>query len=75
MQYRRFMIGIAAPLLAASALWAAGGSAAATSTPARPAAASVAPAVALAGAPDLGPNVSRSATTPRWPAWAPSPAT
>jgi len=62
MQYRRFMIAIAAPLLAASALWAAGGSAvAATTAPARPAAAraaaAIAPAAAPAGAPDLGPNV------------------
>jgi hypothetical protein len=60
MQYRRFMIGIAAPLIAVSAVWAAGGSAvAATTATARPAAAPAAipPAVAPAGAPDLGPNV------------------
>jgi hypothetical protein len=62
MHYRRFMIGLAAPLLAVSALWAAGGSAvAATSAVAQPAAAHAAaaikPAVTPAGAPALGPNV------------------
>jgi hypothetical protein len=59
MQYRRFMIGLAAPLLAVSAVWAAGGSAvAATSTAAHAAApAAIAPAVTPAGAPKLGPNV------------------
>jgi hypothetical protein len=59
MQYRRFMIGIAAPLIAVSAAWAAGGSAvAATTAAARPAvSAAIAPAVTPAGAPNLGPNV------------------
>jgi hypothetical protein len=59
MQYRRFMIGIAAQLIAVSAAWAAGGSAvAATTAAARPAvSAAIAPAVTPAGAPNLGPNV------------------
>jgi hypothetical protein len=59
MQYRRFMIGIAAPLLAVSAIWAASGSAAAATTAAAQAAAPavIAPAVTPAGAPKLGPNV------------------
>jgi hypothetical protein len=61
MQYRRFMIGIAAPLIAVSAVWAAGGSAvAATTAAARPAAApaaAVKPAVTPSGAPALGKNV------------------
>jgi hypothetical protein len=59
MQYRRFMIGIAAPLMAVSAIWAAGGSAAAATTAAAHAAApaAITPAVAPAGAPQLGPNV------------------
>jgi hypothetical protein len=55
MQYRRFMIAIAAPLLAVSAAWAAGGSAAAAT--AAPAPAAIAPAVTPAGAPNLGPDV------------------
>jgi hypothetical protein len=65
MQYRRFMIGIAAPLMAVSAVWAAGGgAAAATTAAARPAAvhaaapaAAIKPAVTPSGAPGLGPNV------------------
>ncbi|HMG63466.1 MAG TPA: glycosyl hydrolase family 28-related protein, partial [Streptosporangiaceae bacterium] len=65
MQYRRFMIGIAAPLMAVSAVWAAGGGAAAAATAAaRPAAvhaaapaAAVKPAVTPSGGPALGPNV------------------
>ncbi|MDQ2876747.1 MAG: glycoside hydrolase family 55 protein [Actinomycetota bacterium] len=53
------MIGIAAPLIAVSAVWAAGGSAVAATTAAvRPAApAAIKPAVTPAGAPNLGPNV------------------
>jgi hypothetical protein len=62
MHYRRFMIAIAAPLLAVSALWAAGGSAVAATSAARHpaaahAAAAIRPAVTPAGAPSLGPNV------------------
>jgi hypothetical protein len=62
MHYRRFIIAIAAPLLAVSALWAAAGSAAAASSAAaRPAAAhaaaAITPAVTPAGAPGLGPDV------------------
>jgi hypothetical protein len=65
MHYRRFMIGIAAPLIAVSAVWAAGGSAvAATTAAARPAApraaartAAIKPAATPSGAPALGPNV------------------
>jgi hypothetical protein len=59
MQYRRFMIGIAAPLIAVSAVWAAGSSAVAATTAATHAAApaAITPAVTPAGAPNLGPNV------------------
>jgi hypothetical protein len=64
MHYRRLMIGIAAPLMAVSALWATGSSAvAATPAAAHPAAqaaahpAAINPAVRPTGAPKLGPNV------------------
>jgi hypothetical protein len=62
MHYRRFMIGLAAPLLAAAAVGAASGSASAAATSAaRPAAApqaaAIPAAVPPAGAPGLGPNV------------------
>ena len=64
MHYRRLMIGIAAPLMAVSALWATGSSAvAATPAAAHPATqaaahpAAINPAVRPTGAPKLGPNV------------------